>query len=401
MHTQSPTEVPRLRFPEFTSKWDYPLLESVAVRGSGHTPDKNHPEYYNGDIQWISLADSKNLDQGYIETTKSRISELGLRNSSAVLHPPETVIVSRDAGVGKSAVLKHSMAVSQHFIVWRPIDGVSSSWYIYYWLQIHKSEFERIAIGSTIKTIGLPYFKKLRIPFPSLPEQRKIADFLTAVDGRIQQLSQKRALLQDYKKGVMQQLFTQALRFKDDHGNDFPDWKEKTLGDVSAFINGRAYKHNELLKEGPYPVLRVGNFFTNPEWYYSDLELPEDKYCDTGDLLYAWSASFGPRIWSGGKVIYHYHIWKVLPSQKITKLFLFHLLDWDVERIKNAQGNGIAMMHVTKQAMEERPFSLPCVEEQTNIANFLTALDRKIESVAHQIAHTQTFKRGLLQQMFV
>ena len=100
-------------------------------------------------------------------------------------------------------------------------------------------------------------------------------------------------------------------------------------------------------------------------------------------------------------MIYHYHIWKVLPSQKITKLFLFHLLDWDVERIKNAQGNGIAMMHVTKQAMEERPFSLPCVEEQTNIANFLTALDRKIESVAHQIAHTQTFKRGLLQQMFV
>ena len=100
-------------------------------------------------------------------------------------------------------------------------------------------------------------------------------------------------------------------------------------------------------------------------------------------------------------MIYHYHIWKVMPSKNIAKLFLFHLLDWDVERIKNAQGNGIAMMHVTKQAMEERPFSLPCVEEQTKIANFLTALDRKIESVSSQITHTQTFKKGLLQQMFV
>lgn len=293
------------------------------------------------------------------------------------------------------------MAVSQHFIVWRPTSGISVGWFIYYWLQIMKPEFERIAIGSTIKTIGLPYFKKLEISAPTPPEQQKIADFLTAVDKRIQQLSQKKALLEDYKKGVMQQLFTQALRFKDDHGNEFPAWKEKKLGDVSAFINGRAYKQSELLNEGPYPVLRVGNFFTNPVWYYSDLDLPEDKYCDTGDLLYAWSASFGPRIWSGGKVIYHYHIWKVMPTRSIAKLFLFHLLDWDVERIKNAQGNGIAMMHITKQAMEERPFSLPCIEEQTKIASFLTALDRKIETVAAQITHTQTFKKGLLQQMFV
>jgi type I restriction enzyme S subunit len=255
--------------------------------------------------------------------------------------------------------------------------------------------------GSTVSHIRVGDCSKFKIAAPTLAEQRKIAEFLTAVDGRIGQLIKKKALLEQYKKGVMQQLFAQTLRFKDDQGNPFPDWEEKKLGEVSTFINGRAYKQNELLNEGRYPVLRVGNFFTNPEWYYSDLELPEDKYCDTGDLLYAWSASFGPRVWNGGKVIYHYHIWKVMPSQNITKLFLFHLLDWDVERIKNAQGNGIAMMHITKKAMEQRPFCLPSVAEQTKIADFLSSLDRKIEQSAEQIAETQTFKRGLLQQMFV
>lgn len=253
----------------------------------------------------------------------------------------------------------------------------------------------------TMTTIGQADIASVELTVPTLREQQKIAAFLTAVDGRIGQLSEKKALLEAYKKGVMKQLFSRELRFRDDDGNAFPEWEEKRLGEVSKFINGRAYKQNELLSEGPYPVLRVGNFFTNPEWYYSDLELPADKYCDTGDLLYAWSASFGPRIWRGGKVIFHYHIWKVIPSEKITKPFLFHLLDWDVERIKNAQGNGIAMMHVTKQAIEERPVSLPCVQEQTKIAAFLTALDRKIEAVSTQIDLTRTFKKGLLQQMFV
>lgn len=256
--------------------------------------------------------------------------------------------------------------------------------------------------GSTHYNVGQDTLAEVLINLaPTYTEQKKIAAFLTEVDVRIQQLIQKKSLLEDYKKGVMQQIFSQLIRFKDDHGNDFSDWEERTLGDVSRFLNGRAYKQNELLSEGTYPVLRVGNFFTNPDWYHSDLELPEDKYCETGDLLYAWSASFGPRIWRGGKVIYHYHIWKVLPSAQISKLFLFHLLDWDVERIKNAQGSGIAMMHITKQAMEERPFSLPSLPEQTKIANFFSALDRKVESVANQITHTQTFKKGLLQQMFV
>lgn len=137
----------------------------------------------------------------------------------------------------------------------------------------------------------------------------------------------------------------------------------KALEEVCRFINGRAYKQPELLGQGKYPVLRVGNFFTNDNWYYSDLELDEDKYCDKGDLLYAWSASFGPRIWEGDKVIYHYHIWKVMPdADVINKKFLYYLLEWDTKALKEEHGTGSTMMHVTKGAIEQRLVPIPCPE---------------------------------------
>ena len=98
------------------------------------------------------------------------------------------------------------------------------------------------------------------------------------------------------------------------------------LKDICRLINGRAYKQEELLDSGKYPVLRVGNFFSDKVFYYSDLELEEDKYCDNGDLLFAWSASFGPKIWDGEKVIYHYHIWKMELTDRVNKEFLFYYL---------------------------------------------------------------------------
>ena len=102
------------------------------------------------------------------------------------------------------------------------------------------------------------------------------------------------------------------------------EWKLNILDSVCTFHNGRAYKQHELLSAGKYRVLRVGNFFTNDSWYYSDLELEEDKTASDGELLYAWSASFGPRFWKGEKVIYHYHIWKIDSFQEVCKEFLFY-----------------------------------------------------------------------------
>ena len=203
---------PRLRFPEFQSagEWEVRKLEELAKRGSGHTPSKSSSEYYDGGIKWVSLADSKRLDCGLISRTKIEISKQGIKNSSAVLHPAGSVLISRDAGVGKSAVMEVSMAVSQHFIVWTCNPNLLSNWFLYYLLQKMKPIFERIASGSTIKTIGLPFFKELLVSVPSLPEQQRIADCLTSLDDLITAQTQQLETLKTHKKALMQQLFPSA-----------------------------------------------------------------------------------------------------------------------------------------------------------------------------------------------
>ncbi|AHL36131.1 hypothetical protein CD58_26130 [Pseudomonas brassicacearum] len=200
---------PRLRFPEFQNvgEWVEKRLEDLAKRGSGHTPSKSYPEYYNGGIKWVSLADSKRLDCGLISNTAIEISEKGIQNSSAVLHPEGTVLISRDAGVGKSAVMGIPMAVSQHFIAWTCKSSLLSNWFLYHFLQNSKPIFERAATGSTIKTIGLQFFIDLLFRLPLLPEQQRIADCLTALDDLITAQTQKLEALKNHKKGLMQQLF--------------------------------------------------------------------------------------------------------------------------------------------------------------------------------------------------
>ena len=259
----------------------------------------------------------------------------------------------------------------------------------------------RIFLESTgVPQLTSPQLSKVKVSYPTTQEQNRIAKVLNKVDEVIAEREEEVKDLEKQKKGLMQKIFSQQLRFTDSNNNPYPDWKEKKLKDFATLINGRAYKQSELLNSGKYPVLRVGNFFTNGDWYYSDLQLDSDKYANNGDLLYAWSASFGPRIWNGDKVIYHYHIWKVMIENAISKMFLLYLLEKDVSSIK-AQMNGGIMMHITKENMEDRKFLLPCLEEQQKIANILSKLDELIEEKKALLSDWQQFKKGLLQQMFV
>lgn len=196
---------------EIPESWMVDLLDNQTKRVSGHTPNKAFANYYNGGIKWVSLADSSSLDKGWIFNTKNEISLEGVKNSSAVIHPKGTVLMSRDAGVGKSAVMGENMAVSQHFIAWICCEKLNN-WFLYYWLQVKKEYFERIAVGSTIKTIGLPIFKKLQIPVPPITEQNEIATILQTIDEKIDVLKSKKESYQELKKGLMQQLLTGKVR---------------------------------------------------------------------------------------------------------------------------------------------------------------------------------------------
>ena len=176
-------------------------------------------------------------------------------------------------------------------------------------------------------------------------------------------------------------------------------WEQRKLGDIVVFLNGRAYKQAELLDSGKYPVLRVGNFNTNDKWYYSDLELPAKNYADKGDLLYTWATAFGPHIWKGPKVIYHYHIWKVETTSDISKNFAVHLLDADQAQMTNSL-NGSTMVHITKGTMENKIVTIPGISEQRNMARLLDQLDCTIALHQSKLEELKTVKKLAMQKIF-
>jgi len=265
--------------------------------------------------------------------------------------------------------------------------------YLYYYLQ--NIELETLGYARHYRL-----FKEKMIKYPkSLPEQHRIVSILdesfAAIDKAKENAKRNLRNAKEVFKSYLQGVFE----------NKGKGWEEKRVEEICTLINGKAYKRDELLAIGKYRVLRVGNFFTNDHWYYSDLELDESKYCDKEDLLYAWSASFGPRIWNEEKVIYHYHIWKVIPDGKlVTRDFLFTLFEWDKEKIKEEQGTGTTMIHVSKGSMEKRLVPLPPIQEQHRIVHQLDVLraeTQKLEAVyQNKIDNFAELKKSILGKAF-
>lgn len=381
--------IPELRFPEFENDWLIKKLEDIAVRGTGHTPDKKSKDYYNGGIKWISLADTSKLDQGLISETKYEISQAGINNSSAVIHPQNTVVLSRDAGVGKSSVMAEDMAVSQHFVTWNGKINELDNWFLYYKLQILKPLFERMAVGNTIKTIGMPFFKKLKIRIPTYKEQQKIASFLTAVDQRIQLLQKKKAKLEEYKKGVMQKLFSQEIRFKDENGNDFPDWAEKKLGEICEKQSSNISANSLEESGGDYKIYGATGFLQFVDFYLEEepfISIVKDG-AGVGRILLCEAKS---------SVLGTLDILK--PKAENNIQFLYALIS-TIRFEKYITGSTIP--HIYFKDYSKEKVDVPIPEEQNKIAVLLTSLEEGIESLGLEIEGTTTFKKGLLQKMFV
>ena len=328
--------------------------------------------------------------------------EKGLKNYKAV--KKDDFIVHLRSFEGGLEVANQDGIVSPAYHVYR---GSGNVWPQFYYPYFRSNNFikGRLAICVTGvrdgKNIEMDTFDELLLPCPSLPEQQKIASFLSTIDEIITTTQSEFTAWEERKKGVMQKIFNREVRFKADDGSEFPEWEEKRLGDDVSFINGRAYSQDELLVTGKYQVLRVGNLFTNDTYYYSNMELDEDKYIEDGDLIYAWSATFGPRIYHGNKCIYHYHIWKLkFDDKKISKVFLNYLLEQDVENIKS-QRTGGTMVHITKATMESRQLLFPSLPEQKKIADCLSSLDDVINQIQAELSAWKELKKGLIQQMFV
>lgn len=290
---------------------------------------------------------------------------------------------------------------SSEFIVFRPNEHLNSE-YLYYFLNqpSFRDAGQAVMTGAVgHKRVPKDFIQATQIPLPPIPEQQRI---VAIVDQAFADIEKARANAEKNLKNARELFDSYLNQVFSQRGEG---WVENKLGDVCRLINGRAYKKHEMLPEGPYPILRVGNFFTNRSWFYSDLELHEDKYCDYGDLLYAWSASFGPRIWKGDKVIYHYHIWKIgIDATQVDKNYLFYLLEWDTEKIKQTQGTGTTMIHVTKGSMEDRLLPFASLSEQQRIVASLDKLSKEVQQLEkgyqEKLASLEELKKSLLQKAF-
>jgi len=323
--------------------------------------------------------------------------------ASNYLYDGEVILMGRKETINKPLYFKGKFWSVDTMFYCIPRKAVCGK-YIYYQATIFP--FNLYSTSTALPSMTQSDLCNNPIVFPPLAEQQQIAIYLDAKTEKIDKMIAKAEKKIEYLGELKQSLITRAVTrglnpntpLKDSGvnwiGNIPMHWDIACLRFFLRLINGRAYSQNELLPSGKYKVLRVGNFFTNDSWYYSNMELEPDKYCDKDDLLYAWSASVGPYIWNEAKTIYHYHIWKVQLATSMDKMYSYYLLR-AVTNQKMSDMHGSTMMHITMGDMNKTKIPIPPLSEQQQIATYL---DTKCSKIDHIIA-TQKKKIAYLQEL--
>ena len=324
------------------------------------------------------------------------------------------VLFTREAPAGETCLVPISLKIcmGQRMVLLRPNKNLINSHFLSFYLMTKecRREIAEYVIGSTVTRINIDDILKIKIFCPPIAEQEKIASFLGAVDTRISQLRRKHELLQTYKRGVMQKIFSQQIRFKGDDGKPFPDWENKELGEVTTFSKGKGISKENLDNTGKLKCIRYAELYTmygeiiNHVFSRTNLDPDNLILSKANDLIIPSSGETAIDIAKaacvciegvalGGDI-------NILRS-KMDGRFLAHYLNHykKYEIASAAQGNTV--VHLYSSHLKNIEIEVPDKKEQAKIADFLIAIDQKIEAVAKQIELTEQFKKGLLQKMFV
>lgn len=390
-------KVPNLRFKGFTDDWEQRKLKNIAIISDGI---HQTPNYVNKGIMFLSVENILNLK------SKKYITSQDFENNYKTKPLFHDIFMTRIGSVGVTNILETNKPIAFYVSLALIHPQHVSAYYLNYLLKSPSSQKEiwkRTLHIAFPKKINKDEIGKINIKVSqNKQEQIKIGNLLKKMEKFISLQQRKLDELIQIKEGIGQGLLNRhyrnlSIRFNQENS----PWKQTKLGKIASFVNGRAFKQKELMNRGLYPVLRVGNFYTNNKWYYSNLNLSPDKYANKGDLLYTWSASFGPHVWKGPKVIYHYHIWKInFDPAVISKAYLYEFLKLDKKEIL-ANSNGSTMIHITKKDMENKMITVPDMNEQIKIGKILEKLDLKIELNKNKLNNLKSVKQFLLQKMFM
>ena len=394
---------PELRFPEFKDKWDKVKLKDVSRYYNGGSFENDVKEI--GKYELITL---KSIDVSGNLVHSKRFIDIEVPTLSK---DTLVMILSEQAPglLGMTALIPidNKYVLNQRVAEIRPNNKVDS-YFLSLAINRNQRYFSKHGAGTKVQNISKPNVENYEFLCPTLPEQTKIANSLTSIDKRINLLQKKKTELEQYKKGVMQKVFKQEIRFKDENGNDFPDWEEKRLGEVFSFLRGSGLSKNDIIPDGDNLCIHYGELFTRYSEIIDEVKsntnsngtksIKGDILMPTSDVtpdgLATASAVFKDNVVLGGDI-------NVLrPKSKVNSSYFSYLLNFSKKDIIKLV-TGTTVKHIYSKDVKLLKFNVPSFEEQVKIAKFLVSIDKSIEQTSYQIDESKKFKKGLLQKMFI
>ena len=378
------SNVPKLRFKEFGGDWEEKKLGEISSIKTGNKDTQNKV--------------SDGLYPFFVRSnTIERINSYSFDG--------EAILTAGD-GVGVGKVFHYlNEKFDYHQRVYNIHNfhkDISGKYIFFYFSDKFNKRIMKLSAKNSVDSVRMEMISNMEIPLPSKQEQEKIASFLTSVDTKIEQLTKKEALLKEYKKGLMNKIFNQEIRFKDDDGSEFPEWEEKTLNELVTFKNGKAHE-NDIVDNGKYIVV-------NSKFISSDGQ--KAKYSDSqitplfkNDIVMVMSDV--PNGKALAKCFFIEEDDKYSLNQRICALkqtsnnnkFLIYLINRNKYYL--SFDSGVGQTNLKRNEVLDLILNMPCIQEQTKIANFLSSIDNKIEQTTKQLNQTKEFKKALLQTMFV
>ena len=403
---------PKLRFKDFNGnkfgKWEEIILGKVSdIRDGTH----DSPTYIK---EGYPLITSKNLKNGRLDfsdinyISKDDFESINKRSKVDI----GDIIFGMIGTIGNPVLLEHEgFAIKNVALIKQKNDLINSFLIHYLQSNFFKNQVRLLNVGNTQKFLALGQIRSIKVIKPSLEEQTKIASFLSEVDKKISQLTQKQQLLSQYKQGMMQKLFSQQIRFKADDGSEFEEWNDIQLKDISHRITR---KNKELNQNALTISAQLG--LINQQEYFSKQIASRDlsKYYLLHKGEYAYNKSYSAgypmgaikrlKLYDKGVVSTLYICFSLneyINSDYFEQFVESGLLVPELEKIAQEGARNHGLLNISLQEFFEVDLKIPSLDEQAKIANFLSAIDQKIEIAAHQIEQAKQWKKGLLQQMFV
>ena len=401
--------VPKLRFSEFKDEWNEKLLSDFTTFSKGKGLSKSDI-VKNGKNPCIRYGE---LYTTYGSTISEAISYTNLDKNNCVLSKKNQIIIP-SSGETQIDIATASCVLSDDIILGGDLNILTTNengiFLAYYLSSAKKNDIAQLAQGNSVVHLYAKELATLKINYPSKEEQTKIAEFLSTVDNKISQLSRQLELLNQYKKGVMQKIFSQEIRFKNDNGEDFGEWEEVPLNQIASkvTVKNRGNKVTEVLtNSATQGIIKQSDFFDRE--IVSESNINGYYVVEVDDFVYnpriSVHAPVGPikrnKI-TQGIMSPLYTVFRFKEGNLDFLSYFFETNFWH-DYVKSVANSGARhdRMNITNSDFLEMPILLPSIQEQEKIAEFLTAIDERIDHTTAQLTHTKQWKKGLLQQMFV